>query len=56
MRQILKKPGNRFYGFYSRTGAYELRNFEAGELVDQKTIKRFCISEKFLEVQKRKKK
>lgn len=49
MERIKLKPGNRFYGFYSKTGAYELRNFEAGEFVDKATIKRFGISKKFLE-------
>lgn len=50
MRQILKQPEDKLYGFNSRTGAYELRNFKPGELVDKKTIERFGISEKFLEV------
>lgn len=46
--------GYRFYGFYSKTGAYELRNFEAGEPVDEATIKRFGISKEFLEPKKSK--
>ena len=54
MQRIKCEPGNSFYGFYSKTGGYELRNFEAGELVDEATIKRFNISKEFLETQKNK--
>jgi len=55
MQRIIREPENRFYGFYSKTGAYELRNFEAGEPVNKATIKRFAISKEFLEAPKKRK-
>lgn len=54
MQRIKCEPGNRFYGFYSRTGGYELRNFAAGTLVSKAVIKRFNISKEFLEPKKSK--
>lgn len=53
MQRIRREP-YRFYGFYSKSGGHELRNFEAGETVSEATIKRFAISKEFLETQKNK--
>lgn len=53
MQRIRREP-YRFYGFYSKSGTRLLQNFEAGEPVDEATIKRFGISKEFLEPKKSK--
>jgi len=55
MARIKRQPADKVYGFYSHTGAYELKNFKAGESVSKKTIKRFGIPKECLEKPKEKK-
>ena len=56
MKRIIREPADKVYGFYSHTGAYELKNLKAGESVDEATVERFGIPKEFLEIPKKRKK